>query len=156
MNKHLYQDVLNEGSPVDFERAVLGRTMAAARRFRRTRIAGRAAAVALLFLVAVLQFFPKDETIVVKQVSEPEAVATGHQTLHSQPFIGIIRTEPASSAPHLSTTAGSIVVLKTGEADSGNVVPITDEQLLALFPGRSVALVKRSPTESELIFLDER
>src|SRR5688500_15089435 len=109
---HLHRDVLNEGGPEEFEQAVLGETIRAARRFRRRRTLQRSAAVvALIGTFIALQFLPRKEQIIS---SAPETaggsgtVVASHTVLRSTPFEGVTRTEPLSAKQTFLSSPQSI------------------------------------------------
>ncbi len=62
-------------------------------------------------------------------------------------FALVARYQSAASAPPLSSAADRT------EAAPAEITTISDDELFALFPGRSLALVGR-PGEQQLVFLD--
>ena len=156
---HLHRDVLNEGSPADFEQAVLAQTIRTARRVRRTHLIQRCAAVAgLIAAFGALQMLPrKDRALSTARESaaSPATVASSHTVLRSTPFSGVIRSVPLRSNDYAFPTSQSLAILRTSEANPPELIPLTDDQLLSFFPGQAVALVGRGTGHAELILLDQ-
>jgi hypothetical protein len=153
--RELFRDVLNEGAASEFEEAVLQKTIGAARRARRVRVASRCAVVLALAIGALFQFSPRREIAVVSGPVESKIPAPSHDILKTEAFGGIIHTEKTATDRLLATRAESVLILKTGAADPGKLEFISDEQLLAFFAGKAVALVHRGPHNAELVFLPE-
>lgn len=155
MNKReLYRDIFNDGSAPDFEEALLRRTVRTARRTRRTRIAGRGAVVALVAGLAIVQFWPRRPVEMASTPPKLKEVVLNRTVVKTQPFTGGIRTVPLAAERVLTTSPATVMVLKTGATAAGEVQVIDDEQLLAFFSGKAVALVHRGPHAAELVFLD--
>jgi len=149
-----HRDVVSEGSAEGFETELLHRTVQTAKRARRNRVAVRATVVALLITVAVLQLWTGKKTEIVSNNHGTGVAASSPAPLRTEPFRGILRSEPLAAEMRIRSAAEGVAILKTGEADPGEVEAITDEQLLGLLRGHAVALLKRAPGESEVIFLD--
>jgi hypothetical protein len=155
MNKReLSRDLLNDGN-AEFEQAVFRKTLGAARRTRRLRIAGRCAAIALLASLVLFQLKPRRQVEIVQAPEEAPELVSAHTPLKTRPFEGTIRTEPFGTPQALAVDSESFALLKTGEAEPGNLQLINDDQLLSFFAGRAVALVHRGPHNAELVFLQE-
>jgi hypothetical protein len=152
--RDLFRDVLNEGSAAEFEEAVFQKALGTARRARRIRVGSRCAVAMLVAAIAVLQFLPRRPVEMANAPQESKEVPLGHMVLNTQPFTGTIRSERIGPG-RLLVTGSSVVPLRTGETDGGDVRLINDEELLALFAGKPVALVHRGPNSAELVFLEE-
>jgi hypothetical protein len=104
-----------------------------------------------------LLFWPRGMVEMVKRESglEPaKAVALSHTVLRTQRFTGTIRSEGMGAERILVSSSANAVVLKTGDAGLGDVRRINDEELMAFFAGKAVALVQRGPNDAELVFLE--
>ena len=163
-NRELLDDIINEPGTSElppapeFEAAVFRKTVGAARRVRRVRIATRVAVVALVGVLALLQFKTGRQTsetlLVTTPVAQPEEAESSYVALRSQAFTGIIQTEQKS--PILFSQVDAVTVLRTDDAGLDDVKLLSDEELLAFFSGQPVALVKHGPHDAELLFLDHK
>ena len=75
----------------------------------------------------------------------------------------IIRSQPLKPAQLVQTTPGTATIVTSSPANVPVVATIadahlfreiSDQQLLVLLVGRPVALIRRTPEEAELLFLD--
>ena len=156
MNKRdLYRDVLNEGASADFEEALFRKTVVTAKRVRRTRIAVRTVVLAAVVGLLSLQLFPRRETVFVgvPRKLQPARVLV-HGTLKTEPFGNVLRTETLGAEHLLASTVNPVPAFTT--AGSGvELHRISDEQLLALFQDRAVALIKDPARGTELVIFDD-
>jgi hypothetical protein len=146
----LDRDVLMENL-TQFEGGVFQKTLSTARRVRRTRLAVRYGTTLTLALCATaLLWFPGSrETTLVSTPAVPVAEKISPVViLRSKEFAGVIRTQPLRADQTLASRA--FAVTRTPDSHPG-INRINDEQLLALFAGKAVALVGRGPN-AKLIF----
>jgi hypothetical protein len=156
MNKFdLFRDVLNEGTAPDFEEAIFRKTVATAKRTHRTRVAVRCGLVTITVAFVALFTWPRREVVMVTVPPQTPIAVASHDTIQTQRFENVIRTETANSQQYLATTVSSVSILTTSDASSGVLRFINDEELLGLFQGKAVALVNRGRENAELILLDE-
>ena len=148
----LYRDILNEGTPAEFEEDVFRKTLRTARRVRRVRIASRAALVAIIAALCLLPFRPRRDLEFVRVPQNAPEIGASHTVMQSEPFAGNIRTERLTPERLLKSNSGTVALLRTGEAEKGDLRLLSDEQLLAFFAGKAVALVRHGPRNAELIF----
>lgn len=146
----LDRDVLMENL-ARFEDGILQKTLSTARRVRRTRLVVRYGTMcALALCTAALLWFPRSrETTLVSTPAAPVAEKSSPVLIfRSREFAGVIRTQPLRTDQTLATRA--FAVTRTADSHPG-INRINDEQLLALFEGKAVALVGRGPN-AKLIF----
>ena len=146
----LDRDVLMENL-TQFEDGLFQKTLSTARRVRRTRLAVRYGTTLTLALCATaLLWFPGSrETTLVSTPAVPVAEKISPVViLRSKEFAGVIRTQPLRADQTLASRA--FAVTRTADWHPG-INRINDEQLLALFEGKAVALVGRGPN-AKLIF----
>jgi hypothetical protein len=146
----LDRDVLMENL-ARFEDGVFQKTLSTARRVRRTRRAVRyGVTVALALCTAALLWFPRSRE--TKLVSAPATSVAEKSSpvgiIRSKEFAGVIRTQPLRADQTLASRA--FAVTRTADSHPG-INRINDDQLLALFEGKAVALVGRGPN-AKLIF----
>ncbi len=150
---NLHRDILDE-SASDFRKRIFDETVAVSRRRRVRRSVGKAVSFSALLLVACFVLYPwlrpsdpsRTAAIAVKP---PTEVPQGYRVIDSEPFGAIVRTTQLPEKYRM-TSVSSIKVLES--ADHPEIVSISDEQLLGLFEGRSVALISR-PDGEELILM---
>ena len=149
-NERLLTDVLADASPAGFRQTLLGETLRLARRRRQLRQTRRAlATLAVLAVAGILAwrgFAPRPP------VREP--LSASCPIVHSRPLdaAAIVTTQPLLPGQITSTVAGTHIV--TIVTTSGGFRVIDDDELLALAASRPVALVRHSPHEAELIFVN--
>jgi hypothetical protein len=154
---NLNRDVLDE-STSEFRDQLLATTVATSRRVRRTRAIIRiaaASAASLLVALTITRQTLTERSSGISPSSASSAVnnnadSTAYAIILSVPFTNILRTTPLPLKDLLATESP----IKTLDNTAHPVInPINDDQLLALFAGRPVALVLISSGE-ELILLE--
>jgi hypothetical protein len=149
----LNREILTENFP-GFEEHVLQQTLSAARGVRRTRLVVRCGTTAVLALcTAALLWLPRSQntdlasTIPANPLPENKS---GVIILRSKEFVGVIRTQPVRADQTLLSSSRAFAVTRTADSHPG-INRINDDQLLALFEGKAVALIGRGPN-AKLIF----
>ena len=146
----LLDEILEEAAPGEFRSAVLEQTL---RRVRRRRVVRKAMrGVIALALLAGLPF-----------VIFRTAVISHHDTLGGFPKIAMVSSQPThpsmlvetkpGAATVVNSASGALVVVETG-AMKDSPREIFDDELLALVAGRPAVLVRHSPHQAELLFLN--
>lgn len=156
----LNRDVLMEDL-ARFEDGVFQKTLSTARRVRRTRLAVRyGTPVVLALCIAAMLWFPRSPDTVI--VSAPpngtmkSAVVESNSRLvifRSKEFAGVIRTQPLRADQTLVSPERAFVTMRTVDTHP-KIDRINDNQLLAFFAGKTVALVGRGPN-AKLIFPED-
>jgi hypothetical protein len=93
---------------------------------------------------------------VQRQASALNPARPAYTLVRSQalPASMVFSTRP-ESIPTLSSSQGMVAYVETGT--QGHLFrEVTDDQLLALFHGQTVALVRAAPDQAELLFLEEK
>ena len=152
----LLEAVLDEDAA--FRRATLARTLALARRRRRTRQAGRALAVAAVITVAAISFRPPPRA----PMRQPLAAAPALRVVRTAPLAAgeSVRTRPALFARVTNAPAGVMIFASQPDGfariDTRTGAPrieyLDDRQLLAAFPGEHPALIAPGTAEARLVF----
>jgi hypothetical protein len=147
----LDRDVLAENL-ARFEDDVFRKTLSAARRVRRTRLAVNYGTAVLALCTAALLWFPRsrETNFVSTPVNTPTEKTSTVTAFRSKEFANVIRTQPLRADQTLLSSSRAFAVTRTADSHPG-INPINDEQLLALFQGKAVALVGRGPN-AKLIF----
>ena len=132
-----------------FRRNTLTHTLALARRRRRNRVAGRVLAATSVLAVAALLFRPTPPAPV------PEPIA-------ATPALRVVRTAPLAAGESVRTRDAHFVRVSTSEfapvakIETRTHAPmldyLSDEQLLAAFPGQHPALIAPGTEEARLVF----
>ena len=145
----LLDDVLTEGAPADFDRALLEGTLGAVRRRRRARQCRHGLAAAGVFAVIALAVW--------------NAVMPSTSVNLVRPALHIVSSQPLPASMVVRTRSGGVVVVASSPrtfelVETGSIKDpfqeITDEQLLALVGSRPAALVRQGPHQAELLFLN--
>lgn len=124
----LLRDTLNEAATPAWSDAALAWTLAAARAQRRRRVAGRWAGVGVLLLMIGWGLWPRE----VAKERQPEFAAARLLVISDDNAAAFLpKPTPPPKPVHF----------------------LTDEELLARFPDRSVALIG-SGAKQQLVFLD--
>lgn len=148
----LDRDVLMENL-ARFEDEVFRKTLSTAHRVRRTRLAVRYGTTLVLTLsIAALLWFPRSqETTLVSTSTAPVAEKSSPVViLRSKEFAGVIHTQPLRPDQTLLSNSRRFAVTRTADSHP-EITRVNDDQLLALFEGKAVALVGRGPNAT-LIF----
>ena len=142
----LLDDVLTEGA--EFRDELLERTLERVRRSKRVRQLNQTLLAltlsAGLLLMAWKAYFPSSHSV------NSELPALEVVTSHALAPSMIVGTEPGAVSLISSSDADLAVV----HSRLGEVSEINDQELLALFTGRPVALVREASGRAELLFLD--
>jgi hypothetical protein len=144
----LLDDVLTEGA--EFRNELLERTLEQVRRSKRVRQLNQtllAASVSVGLLLMVWKaYFP-----------------SSHSARSELPALDVVTSHPVAPSMIVETEIGAISLISSSDADlavvhsqfgEGLFLEINDQELLALFAGRPVALVREAPGRAELLFLD--
>jgi hypothetical protein len=146
-NKQFHEDLFAGELPASCRNELVAQ-MSRARRQRKTE--QRIAVVSCLLIVASSLF------LIPKQKHRSEMARNAPVPaweIVSQPFEGIVRSELPPSLLLETPKNADLLVIHTEQF--GTYTEISDDQLLALFQGRPVALVK-DHGRAELEFLDEQ
>ncbi|HTL55887.1 MAG TPA: hypothetical protein VL361_09415 [Candidatus Limnocylindrales bacterium] len=145
----LLSDLLGEAATPSFRESSLDQMLAAVqqRRVRRRRVQALATAASLFLIVALgVRFFPKHNVMVARQANP--------MRVHSAPLTpGSIVTTEASLIGSVNSLGTSIALVEEIPA-SELYERIGDDKLLALLTSRPAALVYRSTSTAELVFLN--
>lgn len=150
-SEQLLNDIFQEDAPEAFEAAVWERTLGLVRRRRRWRHCQRALVVVAIGALLPLLFrepveLDLPQPVVVAPASRPFTfVATAPLNPAS-----IVESQPGG-VPFVSSSPGSLAVVESGSAQT-LYQELTDDELLLLCKGRSVALVRPAPAHAELLF----
>jgi hypothetical protein len=146
----LLKDLFAEDASPEFRRASFQATLRAARARRRRGQAVRALAVAALVASVVTpRLRPRRST------GGAKTEASTLRIVLSKPSSATSMVETrAGDAQLVATSAGFCRTIETREARS-SPRQISDDQLLALFAERPVALVRVEPPAARLVFLDD-
>ncbi len=146
-HERLLDEVLADGLPADFRETLLGETLRLVRRRRRARQARRAGAT-LAVLAALVALVWKNVT------TRPGT--DGAAIVRTRPLpagaLVVSRPLPAECLVTSVRTAG----LVTTPPGGGPFRVIGDDELLALVAPTPVALVRWTPHEAELVFVNPR
>lgn len=146
----LLNEILEEAAPAAFRSAVLEQTL---RRVRRRRVVrqARRGLVALAFLAGL-------PLVLWRTLLPPD-----HDTESGFPKIAMVSSQPPTASLILDTkpdgvtivtsSPGAVVFVETGVAKD-SPKEITDEELLALVAGKAAVLVRQSPHQAELVFVN--
>src|SRR5947208_2207639 len=145
----LLDDVLTEGDS-EFRNELLERTLQQVRRRKRVRQLNRTLLTATLSVGLLLTvwkaYFP-----------------SSHSAKSELPALDVVTSHPVAPSMIVETGIGAISLISSSNADlavvhsqfgEGLFQEINDQELLALFAGRPVALVREAPGSAELLFLD--
>jgi len=127
-----------------------------ARRRRTVRKASRSAMMLLLLLLLALPFYVRRDVAVgrVDPIGHPLSAKTisAYQVVRSAPFLN---KDLGSFAPipHLTSTHLALSILLTRDFNPAAIEQITDDQLLAFFPGQTAALVRARGLTAELVLV---
>ena len=146
----LLDEVLEETAPADFRSAVLKQTL---RHVRRRRVARRTQRGLVAFALLVGLPLVIWRTVVVPL--NHNAVGPARMAkVSTQPPATIMLIESKAGAVSIVTSSvGSVVIIETAAAKD-SFKEISDEELLALVAGRPAVLVKHSPQQAELLFVN--
>jgi len=143
-------DVLTEGVSPEFRDELLERTLDRVRRSKRVRqlnqtlLAGTLSAG--LLLMAWKAYFP-----------------SSHSARSELPALEVVTSHPLAPSMIVGTELGAVSLISSSDAglavvhsqfEEGLFQEINDQELLALFTGRPVALVREASGRAELLFLD--
>jgi hypothetical protein len=148
----LLKDVFGEAAPASLREAMLGQSLRLVRRRRRTRLAGRAAALAVLLGLAVVlirQTAPRRPVVLSK--AAPAKAGQSYTLVRSRPLLAaaMITTKPLSAGP--SAAAAAVRIVRT---EPGNFRAINDDELLSLISPRPCALIRVGPHLEKLVFVN--
>jgi hypothetical protein len=145
-NSEFCQDLLGREIKAGSRESLITGMVGARRRQRHTHqlAAISACAIALIALVFSLKY--PNIALVEKTIAPPP------WKIASQPFPDVIASTSAAEIIIHTPKSSDLAVVQTER--SGTYTEISDEQLLSLFQGRPVALVK-DHGHAELEFLDE-
>ncbi|MFO1497619.1 MAG: hypothetical protein U1G07_04370 [Verrucomicrobiota bacterium] len=150
----LLNAVLEETASPDFRADVLARALGQLQRRRRQRLYARGIAVLGAFLAAGAGLWMS-----LREGDTAPTIAATPATA-----IPMLRSRPLEASAIVHSTANSVALVVTNSrgvrviesaSDDRAVREVDDDDLLALFKGRAVALVRQGPHEAALVLLDE-
>jgi hypothetical protein len=152
----LDRDVLRENLG-PFENDVFRKTLSTARRVQRTRSVVRYGTPLVLALcAAALLWFPQSPESPLASIPAINATAPQAEkrstvvTFRSKEFAGVLRTQPLRPDQTVQLTSRALTVSRTADFHP-EINRINDDQLLALFRGKAVALIGRG-ADAKLVF----
>ena len=146
----LLDEILEEAAPGEFRGAVLEQTLRSMRRRRVVRKARRGFIVLALFVGLPFVIFravfisPQDTRGGFPKIAMVNSKPT--------PTSMLVETQPGASAV-VNSASGVVVVVETAAARN-SLREISDEELLALVAGRPAVLVRYSPHQAQLLFVN--
>ena len=146
----LLDEILEEAAPPEFRSALLEQTLRRVRRRRVVRqvqqgVVTMALLIGLPLLIWRTFFLPGRDT----HSSIPKFAAVSSRSL--TPSV-LVETKPGG-VETVASSVGAVVIIETATVKD-TPKEITDEELLALVAGRSAVLVRQSPHQAELLFLN--
>jgi hypothetical protein len=146
----LLDEILKEAAPAEFRNVVLEQTLRRVRRRRVVRqvqrgVVAMALLAALPFVIWRTFFFPIRET----HSPIPKFAAASFRSL--APCV-LVETKPGG-VETVASSVGAVVIVETATIKDAPK-EITDEELLALTAGRPAVLVRQSPHQAELLFVN--
>ena len=146
----LLDEVLEEAAPSEFRSALLEQTL---RHVQRRRVARRTlrGLVAFAFLMALPLAIWR--TVVIPR-NHNGAGPANTARVSSQPPAAFMLIESKPGAVSIVTTSAKSVVMVETAAAKDSFKEISDEELLALVAGRPAVLVRHSPQQAELLFVN--
>jgi hypothetical protein len=151
-SEQLLNDILGEDAPDLFEGALLEQTLGLVRRRRRWRQCQRGLVVLTIGVLLPLLLWRKPgEPGPISGAKAPASAAfTPVTTVPLNPSF-IVETRPGT-IPIVISSPGTVAMVESG-AGQNLFQEITDDELLLLCQGHSVALVRSGPAQAELLFL---
>ena len=146
----LLDEILEEAAPADFRSAVLDQTL---RRVRRRRVARRTQRVLVAFALLVGLPLVIWRTLLVPQNHNGAGPASMARVSSQPPATFMLIESKAGAVNIITSSAGTVVMIETAAAKD-SFKEISDEELLALVSGRPAVLVRYSPQQAELFFVN--
>jgi hypothetical protein len=148
-DKDLWGDLLADAD--GFREATLHRTLSRARRRWVMRRAGRMAAVAVAVGIGVWLGRPQAPRVMTRL---PQPEITHLEVVSSAPLRTDMVVRSGQSAVRMVESSPlQIAVVETSRA-GGLFRELSDDELLAVVPGRPAVLVRKGPHEAELLMVD--
>lgn len=157
-SKRLLDELIEETAPAAFREALMHETLRRVRRRRRVRALNQGLSLVALFTVLLAlawrAFVFQQPSLEPAQVQPRRLEQPSYHLVRSQPLdqAMIVETRPGAVATVLSAPGG-VAIVQTMPGDH-LFHELTDEQLLGLLAGRPAALVRYSPQQAELLFLN--
>jgi hypothetical protein len=146
----LLDDVLEELAPPDFRAQLLDCTLAQVRRKKQVRRRNRGLLAAACVACTSIFLFQGRAPVVTKH--EPSSGTL--VMISTRPFNASMIVESTSGSVAMITSAASRISMIETDPARREFRVLTDDELLALVPGRSAMLVRQGPHEAELLIVD--
>ena len=146
----LLDEVLEETAPADFRSAVLEQTL---RHVRRRRVARRTQRGLVAFALLVGLPLVIWRTVLIPQ-NHNGAGPAKMAKVSSQPPVAFMLIESKPGAVSIVTSSPGAVVMVETAAAKDSFKEISDDELLALVAGKPAVLVRHSPQQAELLFVN--
>jgi len=146
----LLDDVLTEGVSPEFRNELLERTLHQLRRRKHVRQFNRTLLAATLTFGVLLAVWKS-------------YFRASHPTRSELPTLDVVTSHPVAPSMIVETGIGAVSLISSSDTDlavvhsqsgDGLFQEINDQELLALFAGRPVALVREALGRAELLFLN--
>jgi hypothetical protein len=142
----LLQEVLEQGTPAEFQSALLENTLRAARRRKQFRQIGRSALGLAVILVALIVLFYKPASPLPLQSQRSTVSIIHSQKLQSGMFL-----TTRKSVPQVTSSTSTFAIVNTR---AGGFKLMGDHELLAFLTGHPAALVRRGNGNADLVFVN--
>jgi hypothetical protein len=142
----LLQDILEQGTPAEFQTALMENTLRAAQRRKLVRQVGRSGLVLAVVAVAVTIFLHGPMTP-LNRVEQESALPI----IHSQKLNPDMLLATRQSVPQVVSSKLTYAVLNT---QAGGFKILGDDELLAFLAGHPAALVRRGNGSADLVFVN--
>jgi hypothetical protein len=148
-DKDLWSDLLADAD--GFREATLHRTLNRARRRRVMRRVGQMTAVALAVGIGAWLWRPQTPRVITRL---PQPKITRLEVVSSAPLrMDMVVRSGQSTVRMVESSPLQIAVVETSRA-GGLFRELSDDELLAVVPGKPAVLVRRGPHEAELLMVD--
>lgn len=147
----LWQDILSEVAPQEFQDALLSQTLARARRQKQMRRFSKAVMVVAVVAGVSFLFWRGDAD---KRIEPAKIARSTVEEISSKPLAQEMIVRSTSGAVQIVSSQPAGMILVGTEQRRKEFREINDEELMSLTEGRPAALVRTGPHQAELLLVD--